>query len=126
MTFNYMYDPLIKVPLIIKWPGNERAGTVSPRMVNSIDLAPTLCRVAGCVPAPRMCGRALQDPGGGHELIFAEADGGRQVMVRSGERKLIISDSRIQQPNVPPLDLSHRNAVIHHYRDKMQALRDRR
>jgi arylsulfatase len=91
---NYMYDPLIKVPLIIKWPGNERADTVSPCMVNNIDLAPTLCRAAGCVPAPQMRGCALQDPGSGHDLIFAEADGGRQVMVRSDHSKLILTDSR--------------------------------
>jgi len=91
---NYMYDPLIKVPLIIKWPGNERGGTVSQRMVNNIDLAPTLCRLAGCLPAPQMHGRALQDPGGGHDLIFAEADGGRQVMVRSGSSMLILADPR--------------------------------
>jgi len=174
---NYMYDPLVKVPLIVKWPGWERAGTVSQRMVSNIDLAPTLCRAAGCRPAPQMDGCALQDPGAGHDLIFAEADGGRQVMVRSGERKLILSDSRseslffdlqkdpmemnnlhacpehrdevrdmatavstwrskdskpqayqdddapqIQQPNIPSHDLSHRDAIIQYYREKMLAL----
>jgi arylsulfatase A-like enzyme len=178
---NYMYDPLIKVPLIIKWPGDERAGTASQRMVNNIDLAPTLCRAAGCLPAPQMHGRALQDPGGGHDLIFAEVDGGRQVMVRSERSKLILTDARsenlffdlrkdplemnnlhsspeyhdevqrmtaalsawrckeskpqahldydapqIQQPNVPPHDLSHRNAILQYYRDKMLALQGRR
>jgi len=91
---NYMYDPLVKVPLIVKWPGQERTGTVSPRLVNNIDLAPTLCRAAGCVPALQMHGRALQDPAGGHDLIFAEADGGRQVMARSDRSKLILTDSR--------------------------------
>jgi arylsulfatase len=177
---NYMYDPLVKVPLIVKWPGGERAGAVSQRMVSNIDLAPTLCRATGCQVAAQMHGRALQDPGNGHDLIFAEADGGRQVMVRSGERKLILSDSRsknlffdlqrdpmemnnlyaspaysdevrtmtvaasawrdknpnpsayqdfdapqIQQPNVPPHDLSHRSAIIQYYREKMLALQDR-
>jgi arylsulfatase A-like enzyme len=177
---NYMYDPLVKVPLIVKWPGGERAGAVSQRMVGNIDLAPTLCRAAGCQVAAQMHGRALQDPGNGHDLIFAEADGGRQVMVRSGERKLILSDSRsknlffdlqrdpmemnnlyaspaysdevrtmtvaasawrdknpnpsayqdfdapqIQQPNVPPHDLSHCSAIIQYYREKMLALQNR-
>jgi arylsulfatase len=174
---NYMYDPLVKVPLIVKWAGNERAGTVSQRMVSNIDLAPTLCRAAGCTPAPQMHGHALQEPGGGHDLIFAEADGGRQVMARSGSYKLILANPRgqslffdlrkdpremtnlfdspehqdeirkmtsplaawrskdpkpqafldynapqIHQPNVPSRDLSHRDAIIQYYREKMLAL----
>jgi arylsulfatase A-like enzyme len=174
---NYMYDPLVKVPLIVKWPGNGRAGTASERMVNNIDLAPTLCRAAGCLPAPQMQGRVLQDADRGHDLIFAEADGGRQVMARSDRSKLILTDSRrenlffdlrkdpaemknlyhstayhdevqrmtaalsawrckdskpqahldysapqIQQSNVPPHDLSHRNAIIEYYRNQMLAL----
>lgn len=88
---NYMYDPVVKVPLIVKWPRNTRAGTVSQRMVNNIDLAPTLCRAAGCKPGPQMHGHTLQDQNGGYDLIFAEADGGRQVMARSKNRKLILA-----------------------------------
>lgn len=57
---NYMYDPVIKVPLIVKWPGNTRAGTVSKRMVNNIDLAPTICRAADCKVGPQMHGHTLQ------------------------------------------------------------------
>jgi arylsulfatase A-like enzyme len=178
---NYMYDPLVKVPLIVKWPGRERAGTVSQRMVSNIDLAPTLCQAADCRPAPQMHGCVLQDAGGGHDLIFAEANGGRQVMVRSGEHKLILSDSRsenlffdlqkdpmemnnlytspeyrdemrvmtaaasawrsqdskprvhqdqdapqIQQPNVLPSDLSHRDSIIRYYREKMLGLQSQK
>lgn len=88
---NYMYDPVIKVPLIVKWPGNRRASTVSQRMVNNIDLAPTLCREAGCRPSAQMQGHALQERGNGHELVFAEASGGQQVMARSRTRKLILA-----------------------------------
>lgn len=89
---NYMYDPVVKVPLIVKWPGSQHAGTVSQRLVNNIDLAPTFCRAAGLEPATSMHGHALQDRGRGHELIFAEARGGRDVMARSRTRKLILTD----------------------------------
>lgn len=177
---NYMYDPVVKVPLIVKWPGNGKAGTVSDRMVNNIDLAPTVCRAGGCRPPTQMYGRALQDDGDGHELIFAEANGGRQVMARSRTRKLVLAppnrenlffdlekdpgeinnlyDSpqyrdetkkmeaaltqwrcreknpqpyvdhdapRIDQPNVPPHDLSQREAIMDYYRQKMMALQGR-
>ena len=177
---NYMYDPVVKVPLIVKWPGSRHAGTVSQRLVNNIDLAPTFCRAAGLKPAASMRGHALQDGGPGHTLIFAEARGGRDVMARSQTRKLILSSGKnenlffdlekdpqemrnlygseayrreieameaalsvwrckeakpkpyldqgapqINQPNVPPLDLSHRQAIQEYYRRKMYALQGR-
>lgn len=89
---NYMYDPVVKVPLIIKWPGGKHAGTVSQRMVNNIDLAPTFCKAAGCEPAPGMHGHPLQNESDGHDLIFAESNRGHQVMARSRDYKLILSD----------------------------------
>ncbi len=174
---NYMYDPVVKVPLIVKWPHSKHAGTVSRRMVNNIDLAPTLCRAARCRPAAQMVGQALQDEGDGHDLIFAEANGGRHVMARSRTRKLILAPPgrenlffdlekdpqelnnlygsqryqdeiqkmeaalsqwrsseanpqpyldhdapTIRRPNVPPTDLSHREAIMDYYRQKMTAL----
>ena len=91
---NYMYDPVVKVPLIIKWPRSKRAGTVSQQMVNNIDMAPTFCKAAGCVPDPGMRGHILQNESNGHDLIFAESNGGRQVMARSRDYKLILVDSR--------------------------------
>ena len=177
---NYMYDPVVKVPLILKWPGSEHTGTVSNRLVNNIDLAPTLCLAAGCEAPDSMHGHALQHRGIGHELIFAEARGGQQVMARSLNHKLILAGPsnenlffdlekdplemnnlynspqyrdevrsmkaalsawrckdakpqgyqdhnapRIRQPNVPPGDLSHREAIIRYYREKMFALQGR-
>jgi len=91
---NYMYDPVVKVPLIIKWPDSKNAGTVSQRMVNNIDLAPTFCKAAGCKPDPAMHGHLLQEENDGHDLIFAESNGGRQVMARSRDYKLILAAPR--------------------------------
>jgi arylsulfatase len=87
---NHMYDPLVRVPLLIKWPGRPRAGTVSLRMVSNIDIAPTLCLTAGCKPGAAMRGQDLRGDGPGHEMIFAEA-GPRHVMVRSRTRKLVLA-----------------------------------
>ncbi|NQT12898.1 MAG: sulfatase-like hydrolase/transferase, partial [Planctomycetes bacterium] len=75
---NYMYDPLVKVPLVVKWPGSRHAGTVSERLVSNIDVAPTLCRAAGCRAGEGMHGRDLGVEGPGHALVFAEARGGRE------------------------------------------------
>ena len=46
-----MYDELIRVPLVIAWPGGIPAGR-SDALVSLIDLMPTLCDLTG-VPAPK-------------------------------------------------------------------------
>ncbi|HEY2934617.1 MAG TPA: sulfatase-like hydrolase/transferase [Acidobacteriota bacterium] len=90
---NHMYDPLIKVPLIIKYPQNRLAGAVSGILVSSIDVTATILREAALEPAPEMKGRSLYSGGlsreAGRDLVFAEDAG--FVMVRSSTRKLLYS-----------------------------------
>ena len=45
-----MYEELVRVPLVISWPGKIRPAR-SDALVSLIDLLPTLCDLAG-VPAP--------------------------------------------------------------------------
>jgi arylsulfatase A-like enzyme len=86
-----MYDSLLKVPLIVKWPGNPNAGKVSDRLANNIDLAPTFCSVAGLDPAESMYGTDLSIESG-PELLFSESQMGNQIAARSRTRKLILVD----------------------------------
>ena len=78
---NHMYDPLVKVPLLIKWPGGRRAGTVSERLVSNVDLAPTLCRAAGLCPDAEMHGEDLAADGPNRQIVFCEQ--GPPVMART-------------------------------------------
>jgi len=91
---NHMYDPLMKVPLIIKYPGNRDRGTVSSALVNNINLAPTILGQAGCRIPEEMIGLNLTDISREREIIFAEASKGRRVMVRMKTRKLLLSQGR--------------------------------
>jgi N-sulfoglucosamine sulfohydrolase len=53
------YDSGIHVPLIVRWPGQLEAGSVSGRLISTIDLGPTMLSIAG-VPIPwHMQGRAF-------------------------------------------------------------------
>jgi arylsulfatase A-like enzyme len=85
---NHMYDPLAKVPLLVKWPGGRRAGTVSERLVSNIDLAPTLCRAAGLCPDAGMHGEDLGADGPNRRIVFCEQ--GPPVMARTRESKLLV------------------------------------
>ena len=85
---NYMYDPLAKVPLIVKYPGSTGAGMVSQALVNNVDLAPTIVQCAGLQPGPAMNGLDLRTKKDGHDIVFC---GRTDVMARSRTRKLVLS-----------------------------------
>jgi len=91
---NYMYDPLGKVPLIIKYPRGERRGVVSDALVSNVDVAPTIVQQAALEPVDRMSGHDLARSGDDREMVFGESRGGRHVMVRSKTRKLILSNRK--------------------------------
>lgn len=87
---NHMYDPLVRVPLVIKYPRQSCAGQVSDTLVSNVDVAPTLLSCAG-IEAPRsMHGLDLSRPGADRDLVFAEAPHARQYMVRSRTHKLLL------------------------------------
>lgn len=43
----WLYDAGIRVPLLVRWPGQLRAGSVQRELVNLIDLGPTALSLAG-------------------------------------------------------------------------------
>jgi arylsulfatase A-like enzyme len=52
-----LYEGGIRMPLIVRWPGHTPAGRVdSTSVFSSVDLVPSLARVAGAAPAPGLDG----------------------------------------------------------------------
>lgn len=87
---NYMYDPLIKVPLIVKYPGQIQVDQVSNRFVNSTDLGPTMLNCADCEIPKTFAGMDLLDESQQRDVVFAEAGRGSEYMVRTQTRKLLL------------------------------------
>jgi uncharacterized sulfatase len=91
----------IRVPLIARWPGRIPAGMVSDAVSGTIDIFPTLARLAGAeIPADRTIdGRdllpVLTTPGAEspHEAVFAMVSGQVRI-VRSGRWKLHVRAPR--------------------------------
>lgn len=54
-----MYEPSIRIPLMIRYPRRISAGTGSRRMVLNLDLAPTLLDLVGLPPPAHFQGRSL-------------------------------------------------------------------
>ena len=56
------YLPSVKVPLMVRWPGSVRRGSVDRRIAANVDIAPTIAAAAGVtVDGPPMDGRPLFD-----------------------------------------------------------------
>ncbi|HEU0304733.1 MAG TPA: sulfatase-like hydrolase/transferase [Gaiellaceae bacterium] len=75
---NYIYDPAIRVPLVMRGPGVP-AGLRLRQQVANVDLAPTIVAASGAKPGRVMDGRSLwpllRDPGifWGRDLLLESA-----------------------------------------------------
>ena len=72
-----VYETGIKVPLIIKFPMLENAGTRNPDFISFIDYAPTVLSLAGIAPPAVMQGKAqfgVHKADKKSEFIFASSD----------------------------------------------------
>ncbi|MFN2431226.1 MAG: sulfatase [Gemmatimonadota bacterium] len=54
-----MYEPSIRVPLLVRFPARLRPRVDSTHMTLNVDVAPTLLELAGVPPPERMQGRSL-------------------------------------------------------------------
>lgn len=53
-----LYEFGIRVPLLVRWPGQVKAGTSTAEIVSGEDLAPTLLEAAGATPPKEMTGKS--------------------------------------------------------------------
>ena len=54
-----MYEPSLQMPLLARWPGVVKAGSVEKRLVTNLDFAPTLLESAGLQTPAHMQGESL-------------------------------------------------------------------
>lgn len=102
------WDGGIRVPLIARWPGHIPAGRVNKEVCASVDLFPTICKLAGArMPEnttidgldifPLMTSDETRSP---HEAIFAMS-GPELRLIRSGKWKLHV---RVPAPGFERMD----------------------
>lgn len=54
-----LYEPGVRVPLIIRWPGRVEAGRTTDALVSLVDLPDTFLEAAGTSPLPNAQGQSL-------------------------------------------------------------------
>ncbi|MFG0306878.1 MAG: sulfatase [Phycisphaerales bacterium JB040] len=61
----WMYEESYRTPLLVRWPGQTRAGSVSTALVQNLDFAPTFLDAAGVTVPDDMQGVSLRPVMGG-------------------------------------------------------------
>ena len=114
------YDLGTRVPLLVRMPDGQAAGTVDERVVSFVDFGPTVLSLAGIVPDERLDGVAFLGPharpGTGH--AFAHAD--RFDSVYDHARS--VSDGRFRYVRNLATDLPH--LIPNAYRESLPMMRD--
>ncbi len=54
-----LYEYGVNVPLLVRWPGQVKAGSVSSDLISGEDIAPTFLEACGAKPLPEMTGRSF-------------------------------------------------------------------
>lgn len=72
----FMYEPSLRIPLLVRWPTTVLAGTVPTELVQNLDFAPTMLDAAGVRIPPDMQGASFLSlargdiPGEWREAIY--------------------------------------------------------
>ena len=134
----HVYEGGIRVPLVVRWPGVTRAGSVSGEPVVSYDYAPTMAEAAG-VPRERWAGMdgrsfagALRGRAGKTRDVFwhyphySPQLGRPAAAIRNGEDKLILffEDSRVELYNLRE-DIGEKRDLAQEQPGKAAAMRKR-
>jgi len=67
-----LYQPAVHVPMIVRWPGQVQANSVSHQLVDFTDIMPTLMEIAGGQALPEMDGFSLTNILQGNETPLRE------------------------------------------------------
>ncbi len=71
----WLYDSGMRVPLIVRWPGKLKAGTVTDSLLSFVDFAPTVLALAGAPIPTRFQGQVfLGEKAQARQYVYAARD----------------------------------------------------
>ena len=94
------YEPAVRIPLIMRWPGTLPGGRRIDELVEMVDVLPTILHLMRLPAPPDLQGIDLEPllrgkPGArGHDVVFSEYLENEEAMVRSARFKLIVGTGR--------------------------------
>ena len=97
------YEPSVRIPLIVRWPGSLPGDRRIGEMVEMVDVLPTILHLMKQPAPPGLQGMDLKplihgEPGArGHDAVFSEYPENEEAMIRTGRFKLIVGTGRRQR-----------------------------
>lgn len=88
---NHMYDPIVRVPLIVKYPKSLAIQTDPASLVYNIDIGPTLYDLLDISPLAFASGKSLLSDGTARKFVVTEDGRGEAYMIRSDRYKLLLN-----------------------------------
>lgn len=98
-----LYEPAVRVPLMVRWPGRFPGARRHVEMVELVDVFPTLLDLMGLAVPSELDGRSFAglirgEPGArGRDHVFSEYLENEEAMIRSERYKLIIGTGARQR-----------------------------
>jgi arylsulfatase A-like enzyme len=108
-----VYDPVLHVPLVVRWPGRFEGGRVVEEQVRLQDLYPTILEAAG-VPVPAPCGKDAVS-------LAEEPLRPRTVVSEFGPMKASLPELRAELPEAPAEILDRVSCIFRAVRDPASA-----
>lgn len=87
---HHTYDPLVRVPLLVKFPG-QRSGASRCDLVSLVDIGTTVLAQVGLALEDAAGSDLSNGPAVGREAVFAES--GREYLVRTDTAKLLVEST---------------------------------
>jgi len=93
------YEPAVRAPLVIRWPGQTRAGSEVSSLVEFIDIYPTIADACGADSPDEVEGLSLEPlfesmSASLREMVFSEYFENEEAMVFDGRFKMIYSTGK--------------------------------
>jgi choline-sulfatase len=96
------FEPAVRAPLIVRWPGHVKPGRATDALVEFIDIVPSLLEACGRPVPATVQGRSLAGLLGGEkaahrEHVVAEYSENEEAMIRTERWKLIYGTGKRQR-----------------------------
>src|SRR5262249_16118857 len=97
------YEPAVRVPMIVRWPGSVPGGRRTDELVELVDVLPTVLRLLRLPEPPGLHGMELgplvlgQPGANGRDAVFSEYLDNEEAMIRTSRYKLIVGTGRRQR-----------------------------
>ncbi|MBD3170186.1 MAG: sulfatase-like hydrolase/transferase [candidate division Zixibacteria bacterium] len=107
-----MYDELIHIPLIIKYPGNQWAGTIDSSLISQVDIAPTILDYIGIETPESWHGQSFLNGARDREYVLSQWRGIQSIRTTRYKYMFTSEDYALKRLEEPRLKYIEKRAAF--------------